>query len=176
MTSRKKPESKKYIPVLGKKSLLCNLLFIVEGALKSLCMARRESEIYVGCWSKNRQTIFFHLVCNFSNSLLQKSKRNINSKGNSIDRHHVSIIQLLYLAICSQSCFLHILSLCSLTFSWILLKQIPDIFTVPSVNISVCCVKDKGTFLFHCNIFKISLLQGIFFCFDLNLLMLICLS
>lgn len=112
VTSRKKPESKKYIPVLGKKSLLCNLLFTFEGALKCLCIARREFEIYVGCWSENRQTIFFHLVCNFSNFLLQKSKRNIKSKGNSIDRHHVSIIQLLYLAICGQSCVLHILSLC----------------------------------------------------------------
>ena len=112
-------------------------------------------------------TFEFHLVCNFSNFLLQKSKRNINSKGKSIDRHHVSIIQLLYLAICGQSCFLHILSLCSLISSWILLKQILGIYTVPSVNI---------TFLFHCNIFILSLLQGIFFCFDLNLLMLICLS
>ena len=166
MTSRKKPESEKYILVLGKNPFYVICFFIVEEALKSLCIVRRESEIYVGCWSKNRQTIFFHLVCNFSNFLLQKSKRNINSKGKSTDRHHVSIIQLLYLAICGQSCFLHILSLCSLTSSWILLKQILDIYIVPSVNI---------TFLFHCNIF-ISLLQGIFFCFHLNLLMLICLS
>lgn len=144
---------------------MCSLLFTVEGARKGLCIGGKESEIHVGHWSRNRQTIFFHFVCNFSNFLLQKSQTNINSRGNSIDGHHVSIIQLLYLANCGQSCFLYILSLCPLTSSWILLKQVLNTYIFSSVNISVCCVKDKGSLLFHYNIFIISLSQDVFSCF-----------